>query len=78
MTNWWVLLDYSDSSGPFLTMNFEFDHDYGPRPGPELDKFNMLEVECGSEKKQDENGLQSQSGCHGCLSWMTFMDDCLG
>ena len=53
--------------GPFLTMNFEFDHDYGPRPGPELDKFNMLETkgECGSEKKQDENGLQSQSGCHG-------------
>ena len=30
----WVELDYSVSSGPFLTMNFEFDHDHGPRPGP--------------------------------------------
>ena len=47
---WWVLLDYSDSSGPFLTMNFEFDHDYGPRPGPELDKFNMLETKSGMWK----------------------------
>ena len=25
------------SSGPFLTKNFEFDLDHGPRPGPELD-----------------------------------------
>ena len=32
-------LDYSVSSGPFLTMNFEFNQDHGPRPGPELDNF---------------------------------------
>ena len=37
-------MDYSDSSGPFLTMNFEFDHDYGPRPGPELDNKEFSEV----------------------------------
>ena len=43
-------MDYSDSYGPFLTMNFEFDHDYGPRPGPELDKFNMLETKSGMWK----------------------------
>ena len=24
MGRWWVHLDYSVSSGPFLTMNFEF------------------------------------------------------
>ena len=41
MTNWWVLLDYSDSSGPFLTMNFEFDQDHGPRPGHELDNHSL-------------------------------------
>ena len=35
---WWVHLDYSVISGPFLTMNFDFDQDCGPRPGPELDK----------------------------------------
>ena len=31
-----VDLDYSVSSGPFLTMNFEFDQDYRPRLGPRL------------------------------------------
>ena len=36
---WWVHLDYSVSSGPFLTMNYEFDQDHGPRPGPELDNI---------------------------------------
>ena len=30
-------LDYSISSGPFLTVNFEFDQDHGPRPGPGLE-----------------------------------------
>ena len=39
----WVELDYSVSSGPFLTMFFEFDQDHGPRPGLELDKnVNMV------------------------------------
>ena len=33
-----VHLDYNVSSGHFLTMNFEFDQDHGPRPGPKLDK----------------------------------------
>ena len=35
----WVLvhLDYSISSGHFLTMNFEFDQDHGPRAGLKLD-----------------------------------------
>ena len=32
----WLLV-WLCSSGPFLTMNFEFDH--GPGPGPELDKI---------------------------------------
>ena len=30
-------LDYSISSGPFLTVNFEFDQDHRPRPGPKLE-----------------------------------------
>ena len=30
-------MDYNNSSGPFLTMNFKFDQDHGPRQGPELD-----------------------------------------
>ena len=25
--------------------------------------------------KQAKSGLQSRSGCHGQLSWMTFVDD---
>ena len=33
----WLELDYSVRSGPFGTINFEFDQDHGPRPGPELD-----------------------------------------
>ena len=32
----WLLV-WLCSSGPFLTMNFEFDH--GPGPGPELDNI---------------------------------------
>ena len=36
----WVHFDYDVSSGPSLTMNFEFDQDHGPRPGPELDNFS--------------------------------------
>ena len=37
----WVVvhLEYDVSSGPFLTMNFEFDQDHGPRPGPKLDNY---------------------------------------
>ena len=27
-----VYLVYGIGSGPFLTMNLEFDHDHGPRP----------------------------------------------
>ena len=27
------------------------------------------------QQNQVENGLQSRAGCHGWLSWMTFMDD---
>ena len=29
-------LKYNISSGPFLTVNFQFDLDHGQRPGPEL------------------------------------------
>ena len=36
VVGWWVHLDYRVSSGPFSTMNFEFDQNHGPRPGPEL------------------------------------------
>ena len=32
-----VDLDYSVSSGPFLTMNFEFDQDHGPISECKLD-----------------------------------------
>ena len=41
-----VHLVYSLSSGPFLTMHFEFDQDHGPRPGPKLDNFkqNMFAI----------------------------------
>ena len=35
-------LDYSVSSGPFLTMNFEFNQEHGPRPGPKLDNNNDI------------------------------------
>ena len=46
MGRWWVHLDYSVSSGPFLTMNYEFDQDHGPRPGPELDNYqaNLMNI----------------------------------
>ena len=37
-----VHLDYDISSGSLLTMNFEFDLDHGPRPGPKLDKNRHL------------------------------------
>ena len=32
-------LDYNVSSGPFLTMDFEFDQDHGTRPEPKLDNI---------------------------------------
>ena len=41
-------LDYS--SGPFLTMNFEFDQDHGPRQAPELD--NVFHLICCPTKFQ--------------------------
>ena len=38
-----VHLDYSISSGPFLTMKFDQDHGHGPGPGPELNNsFTFL------------------------------------
>ena len=40
---WWVEFEYNVSSGPFLTMNFEFEQDPGPRPGPQLDNFKNVE-----------------------------------
>ena len=39
-----VHLDYNVSSGPFLTMNFEFDLDHGPRPAPELDNSEPIYI----------------------------------
>ena len=57
----WVELDYSVSSGPFLTMNFEFDHDHGPRPGPELDNClytgGFLMVKMSREKYSREKPM---------------------
>ena len=38
----WVDLYHSVSSGPFLTMNFEFNQYHGPRPGSELDNNNDI------------------------------------
>ena len=39
-----LLLHLYESSTPCVTvttfLTFEFDHDHGPRPGPELDKNN--------------------------------------
>ena len=32
-----------DPSCPFKTMNFEFDQDHGPRPGPKLDNNGKSE-----------------------------------
>ena len=32
-------------NGPFLTMNFEFDQDLGPRPGPKLAKNARKKVD---------------------------------
>ena len=37
-----VHLDFNVSSGPFLTMNFEFNQEHGPRPGPKLDNNNDI------------------------------------
>ena len=34
-----VHLAYRVRSVPFLIMNFEFDQDHGPRPGPQLDNI---------------------------------------
>ena len=52
LSGWWVQLDYNVSSGPFFTMNFEFDQDHGPRPGPELDKNMQIwsEISRGTAK----------------------------
>ena len=35
-------LDYNVSSGPFSTMNFEFNQDNGPRPEHKLDNNNDI------------------------------------
>ena len=40
-----VHLDYNVSSGSFLTMNFEFDQDHGPWPGPKLVNIRKRESE---------------------------------
>ena len=39
-----VQLEYSISSAPILTMNFEFDQNHGPRAGLELDNGSYSRV----------------------------------
>ena len=59
--NW----DYGISSGPFLTMNFEFDQDDGLRPGPKLDNsldLNLRLYNC--LKTNSLPHLQDESTCY--------------
>ena len=42
MVGGWVHLDYSVSSGPFLSSELVIGP--GPGPGPELDNFDVQEI----------------------------------
>ena len=41
----WVHLYYNVISGPYFTMNFQFDQDHEPTPGPQLHSLNFQTFE---------------------------------
>ena len=51
----------------FLTMNFEFDQDHGPRPGPELDKHSLKTAQLELDSKVQLYSMTDQNKqlvCH--------------